>query len=479
MQWNANWIAPSRPYGRVCPIYRKTLRIEKPLTSARLYITATGIYEARLDGQRIADQVLTPGWTSYRTRLQYQCYELRDFFAHSGEKTLTVTVGAGWMRTNMAPWSEASREAWKKPGAIIAELHLDYADGSHAAILTDESWEVSESALRFRDLYDGVIYDASFDKFAFLPAAVTAEYSKDCLIPTEGEAIREHERIEAARIFRTPKGETVVDFGQNMAGYVSFCVDAHAGDRVKISHGEILDRDGNFYNANYRTAKAQIDYTCREGMQRYTPRLTFFGFRYLRLDEFPGEPRPEQFTAVAVYSDMERTGRITTGHALLNRLMSNILWGQRSNFIDVPTDCPQRDERRGWTGDAQVFLRAATYQYNVKRFYQKWLRDLAADQRENGAIPDVIPEVGGSSRSLDRLPSSAAWGDAAVRIAPVPSRQLGWLSASLRTAHGVIRSAWRYEDGRCRYEIETPVPAEITIGGRTRSDAAGTYLFFE
>ena len=270
MQWNANWIAPSRPCGRVCPIYRKTLRIEKPLTSARLYITAAGIYEARLEGQRIADQVLAPGWTSYRTRLQYQCYELREFFAHSGEKTLTVTVGAGWMRTNMAPWSEASREAWKKPGAIIAELHLDYADGSHAAILTDESWEVSESALRFCDLYDGVIYDASFDKFAFLPAAVTAEYSKDCLIPTEGEAIREHERIEAARIFRTPKGETVVDFGQNMAGYVSFCVDAHAGDRVKISHGEILDRDGNFYNANYRTAKAQIDYTCREGISGWT-----------------------------------------------------------------------------------------------------------------------------------------------------------------------------------------------------------------
>ena len=170
----------------------------------------------------------------------------------------------------------------------------------------------------------------------------------------------------------------MVDFGQEVTGYVSFTVDAREGETVEISHGEVLDKEGNFYNANYRSAKAKIIYTCREGRQTYKPLMTFFGFRYIRLDRFPGTPAAEQFTAIAVHSDMKRTGYLRSSDALLNRLFSNIVWGQKGNFLDVPTDCPQRDERLGWTGDAQAFIKTASYNYDVERFFTKWLADMAA-----------------------------------------------------------------------------------------------------
>ena len=199
-----------------------------------------------------------------------------------------------------------------------------------------------------------------------------------------------------------------MDFGQEITGYVEFTVDAHAGDRIHILHGEVLDAEGNFYNANYRSAKAEINYICSEGIQTWHPVLTFFGFRYLLLDEFPGEATPEQFRGIAVYSDIRKTGAIQTSDPTLNQLISNIFWGQRDNFLDVPTDCPQRDERLGWTGDAQVFTKTASYNFDVERFFTKWLHDLAADQMENGAVGHVVPDylVGGNA--------SAAWADAAT-----------------------------------------------------------------
>ncbi len=211
-------------------------------------------------------------------------------------------------------------------------------------------------------------------------------------------------------MFTTPKGERVIDFGQNIAGYVSLGITANKGDKIVISHAEVLDSDGNFYNANYRSAKAKLEYICRDGYQVYKPFFTFYGFRYIRLDEYPGKADPNDFTAIAVYSDMERTGHIETGNTKLNKLYENTIWSQRGNFIDIPTDCPQRDERMGWLGDAQVFAKTACYNYNAKKFFEKWLGDIRAEQRPDGSVPDTVPNFWLLSRS------STAWGDAVTVI---------------------------------------------------------------
>ncbi len=373
MNWTANWIAPPKKYGHVCPVYRRKLTAEKPLKKAQLFITAAGTFKLTLDGEAFGNEVLAPGWTSYHSRLQYREYDLTNELSDRSAHELCVTVGEGWFRSNLFPCrGEISTERYKKPAAIIAELHLTFADGEIEVIPFGKETEVAPSALQYCDNFNGAVYNAALEEsYRFEPVVFSDEYTKDILIPSEGVPVREQERFSPRAVFKTPKGETVVDFGQNIAGYVEFRLTANKGDRVKFSHGEVLDKDGNFYNANYRGAKALVEYTCKDGAQTFKPDLTFFGFRYIRLDEFPGAPTAENFTAIAVYSDMERTGFLTTAHPQLTQLFSNILWSQRDNFVDIPTDCPQRDERRGWTGDAQVFIRTACYNYNVKEFFKK------------------------------------------------------------------------------------------------------------
>lgn len=391
----------------ICPVFRKTFRTEKRVRSAFLEITALGVYEATLNGQRVGDFVLAPGWTSYDHRLQVQTYDVTGLV--KADNDLRVNVGRGWFRSPMPGFtdSEDKHRRYARPCGLIARLLINYYDSTEDVIRTDESWECGESAVRFSEIYDGEKYDARFETKNWEKAKIL-DWPKDILIPQEGEEIREYERICAKRVFKTPAGETVVDFGQEVTGYVAFHVNASAGDKIRFDHAEVLDADGNFYNANYRSAKAIVEYTCRDGEQTWHPTLTFFGFRYIRLLDFPGEAAPSQFAAVVLFSKMRQTGRITCGDPMLNRLFSNIIWGQRCNFVDVPTDCPQRDERLGWTGDAQVFVKAASYNYDVEKFFRKWLHDLAADQRESGEVGQVIPDM------LPEAPGSAAWGDAAV-----------------------------------------------------------------
>ena len=404
---NASYISTLRDFGDVCPVFRRVFAAKKAVRCAELEITALGVYEARLNGTRVGQFVLAPGWTSYDKRLQVQCYDVTDLIETENE--LQVTVGRGWFRSPMPGWedSEDKRRRYTRPCGLIAILHLTYADGSEEHLSTDEKWACGESAVRFSEIYDGETFDACFETAAWEPVTLL-DWSKEILIPQEGEEIREIERLCAQRVFRTPAGETVVDFGQEVSGYVEFTLDAHEGDRVRFTHGEMLDAEGNFYNANYRSAKALVDYTCREGAQSWHPQLTFFGFRYLKLLDWPGKAEAENFTAIAVHSDMRRTGHAESGSPLLNQLFSNIIWSQRDNFLDVPTDCPQRDERLGWTGDAQVFVKAASYNYDVERFFRKWLHDVAADQRPSGEVGQVIPDV------MPHAPGSSAWGDAAV-----------------------------------------------------------------
>lgn len=411
MQFHAKWIQPAEDMGHVCPIFKKTWKSKSRPIKAVLYLTALGVYEARLNDKRISEYVLAPGWTVYRKRLQYQQYDITKLLTAelNKENMLTVTVGKGWFRSPMPGWLESADKKRRKeqPCGIIGELHIKYEDGSEEIIVTDTSWDYGESAVKFSEIYDGETYDARF-KTRVWNNAKELVWPVDILIPQEGEEIREMERIEAKSVFQTPSGETIVDFGQEITGYVEFTVDAGAGETVKILHGEVLDKKGNFYNANYRSAKAEINYICRDGVQKWHPMLTFFGFRYLKLESFPGVAGSELFTGIVVYSDIRKTGRIQCSDPELNQLFSNIFWGQKGNFLDVPTDCPQRDERLGWTGDAQVFVKAASYNFDVERFFRKWLRDLSADQRKDGSVGQVIPDY------LPEGSPSAAWGDAAV-----------------------------------------------------------------
>lgn len=405
---NSRWITVSSEIGDIAPVFRRAFDIEKDVERAELAVTALGVYEAELNGRRVGDFVLAPGWTSYQHRLQVQTYDVTALI--QGKNDLRVTVGRGWFRSPMPGWmdSEDKQRRYAQPCGLIACLRIRYADGSEAAIGTDERWDWAEGPVRFSEIYDGERYDARIEPDAWRPAALL-DWPMDILIPQEGEIVRETERVAAKRIIRTPKGETVVDFGQEVTGYVEFAVTARVGEAISFTHGEVLDAAGNFYNDNYRSAKALVEYTCREGRQAWHPRLTFFGFRYIKLLAWPGEPKVADFTAIVVHSDLRPTGWLRSGNAELNRLFSNIVWGQRGNFLDVPTDCPQRDERLGWTGDAQVFIKAASYFFDVERFFRKWLRDLAADQYASGEVGQVIPDV---------MPQdgcgSAAWGDAAT-----------------------------------------------------------------
>ena len=407
MQWHANWIRPAKSYGSVCPAFRKTFFCPENVVSAALRITAMGVYEASLNGSRVGDFILAPGWTVYQKRLQVQQYELR--IRPGQENELTVLVGKGWYRGRLAGWLPGQNSSAALPAALTAELTLRYPDGHTDTICTDASWQTAESAVRFSELYDGETYDAAFEPSVWTPAVI-CDGPTDTLIEQQGEPVREQERIAPARIFKTPAGEIVVDFGQNLTGYVEIALDGVKGEAVELSHAEVLGKNGNFYTENYRSAKAKYLYFCKDGAQRYKPKLTFYGFRYIRVDRFPcgaEHAAQENFTAIAVHSDMKRTGYLSCSDPLLNKLFENVIWGQKSNFLDVPTDCPQRDERLGWTGDAQVFIRTACLNFDAERFFTKWLADLAADQREDGAVGHVIPNVLHQS-------GSAAWDDAAT-----------------------------------------------------------------
>ena len=399
----SEWIKGCEKNLRGGTVYLKNFRCAAKAEKAMLEITALGVYEAKLNGERVGDFILAPGWTSYLNRLQVQSYDVTDML--KTENSLEVTVGQGWRA--IANKRDGSDFLGYRDTALIAELTLTYADGTTESIVTDSSWTARESKLRYTNIYDGDIYDATF-KAGSARHCICVDLEKDMLIPQEGEKIVEQERMPALQVIKTPAGETVIDFGQNMTGYVEFRIKGTPGAQATISHGETLDRDGNFYNANYRSARAQIKFTCDGEEHTYKSALTFFGFRYIRLENWPDEVKKENFTAIVVYSDIRRTGYFECSDETVNKLFKNIIWGQKSNFLDVPTDCPQRDERLGWTGDAQVFVRTASLNFDVERFFKKWLRDLAADQGRDGCVPHVIPNIS------DDMGGSSAWSDAAV-----------------------------------------------------------------
>lgn len=334
--------------------------------------------------------------------------------SHGGKQQHFHHGSAGWRMRYAALKGEGcadwdTDELSSTEYAVIAALEVTYTDGTGDTLLTDGDWSARETKWRVCNIYNGDVYDASYDTEDKTHSVKVLSHTRSILVPQEGEIICEHERLKPTEVIHTPKGETVLDFGQNMTGYVELSLSVPAGEKIVIDHAEVLDRDGNFYTENLRSAEERIVFIGDGKRHLWKPEFTFYGFRYIRLTEWHGEVNPDDFTAVVVHSDIERTGDFECSDARINQLYHNIIWGQKSNFLDVPTDCPQRDERLGWTGDAQVFARCAAYNFNVDRFFHKWLSDMTLDQRHTGAIPHVIPNIGWAS-------PSAGWADACVII---------------------------------------------------------------
>lgn len=403
MKTGAKWICSPKE-ANVVDFYKK-IALSGKVKKATLCASAMGLYLVRINGKRITDSLLNPGWTSYHVRTQYQTYDVTAFLGGKSAE-ISVTAAEGWAVGDLT-W-KGRHHVFSDTVSVIAWLDVEYADGREEHFATDDTWGVRTSKILYSEIYHGETVDPT----ARIKKLGTAELSrvKTKLIPQVGKLIHEHERIAPKEFIITPKGERVIDFGQNMTGYVEVRIKGERGGRIVMTHAEVLDTEGNFYNENLRSARSRNEYILSGGEDVFKPTFSFQGFRYIRLDEYPFEEVDLNcFTAVAVYSDMERTGFFSCGNAKVNQLYHNVLWGQRSNYLDVPTDCPQRDERLGWTGDAQVFCRAGAYNFGVHDFFRKWLGDMAAEQsiRNDGGVPIVVPDA------LQRGAVCCAWGDAA------------------------------------------------------------------
>lgn len=413
--WLATWIAPSEGT-EACPYLRREFHLRAPVLSARVYVTAQGIYELRINGARVSDWLFTPGWTVYEQRLQYQTYDVTTHVAE-GVGAIGILLGSGWYKGNLG-W-EGKRQHQDEPLAALLQLHVKYQDGTEEWLLSDADWRGSTGPIQLAELYHGERYDARLELTGWdLPgyddtawsAVRTLDTSKHHIVAQESEPVRVVEQLTPVAIITTPDGDRVLDMGQNMVGWIQFSVDLPSGAEVSLQHAEILDQAGRFYTGNLRTAQQTIHYTCKGGgRETFAPHFTFQGFRYVKLSGFPETIAVADFCGCVIHSDLQPTGEFSCSQPLLNQLQHNIVWGQKGNFLDIPTDCPQRDERLGWTGDAQVFVATASFNYHVARFFSKWLHDLRADQLPSGAVPHVIPNVLGEGSV-----ASSAWADAAV-----------------------------------------------------------------
>jgi alpha-L-rhamnosidase len=428
--WPVDWITPAwdEDTGRSqpAPLLRRDFTAGSGLVAARLYATSLGLYELRLNGQRVGDGLLTPGWTSYHHRLQYQTYDVTGLL-RTGDNALGAIIGDGWYRGHMG--FTGGRNLYGDRLALLLQLHLTYADGRTETITSDEQWRATPGPILMSDIYMGETYDARLEKPGWDCAGYDAsawagvrrfDHPKDIIVAQEGPFMRRHERLRPVRMLHSPHGETILDFGQNMVGWVQLRVRGPQGATITLRHAEVLDRQGNLYTENLRRAKQTTRYTLK-GLtgadEIFEPHFTFQGFQYVSVEGFPGEPTLDNFTGVVVHSDTPPTGSFECSNPLINQLQHNIVWGQKGNFVDVPTDCPQRDERLGWTGDTQVFIRTACFNMNVPTFYTKWLRDLSADQVDGSVphvVPDVIAKTGLGELGDEAGSGAAAWGDAAV-----------------------------------------------------------------
>jgi alpha-L-rhamnosidase len=421
--WQGQWIGAFFLGGprttSPAPYLRKEFRITKKVLSARLYATALGLYESYLNGARVGDALLTPGWTDYSKRIQYQVYDVTELI-QSGTNAWGAILGDGWGVGHIA-W--VGRQRYADRPLLLAQIILTYSDGSKEIIGTDNSWKVMQGPILESDMLMGESYDArrelrgwcepGYDDASWWSAEVFADHGAT-LVATNGPAIKRQEELRPVKIHKIPdfvNPRWIFDLGQNMVGWIRLCVRGEKGTTVSIRYAEVLNPDGTLYTANLRTARNTDYYTLKGGEEEiWEPRFLFHGFRYVELLGFPGTPTEETLTGIVVHSDIPPTGRFECSDPLINQLQHNIVWGQKGNFVDVPTDCPQRDERLGWTGDAQVFIRTAAFNMNVAGFFTKWTRDLEDAQFPDGAYPAVAPNP--SAWSIGD--GGPAWADAGV-----------------------------------------------------------------
>ena len=408
---NAKWITHGIPVEEtVSPVFTKIFRVDKPVRKARLYATAYGLYEAEINGEKADDTFFAPGWTSYHKRLQYQTYTVNSL--REGENMLRFTLGEGWYKSPIGFYPTPNY--YGDTTALLAMLILTYEDGTEETVGTDESWQVSTGSIRFSQIYDGETQDTTLGE---QPAgnAKLFDGAFDTLVAQENEPVRCLMTLPVQKDFIAPNGERVLDFGQNLTGWAGVRVQGRPGQKIVLRHAESLDENGNFYTDNLSFAKATDTYILNGGKQILRPHFTFHGFRYVCLEGLE-EGQEIELTACHLSSDLKPAGTFSCSDPRVNRLRENIVWGQRDNYLDVPTDCPQRSERLGWTGDATAFTPTAVFHENVMPFMRKWLRDLAADQDPAIGMPQVVPDVhvGGSEGA--QQDGGAYWGDAATVI---------------------------------------------------------------
>lgn len=406
---------------------RKQFEIKGKVKKAYLCSTALGLYHVFLNGKKLEQDEFAPGWTSYKKHLLYQIYDVSELI--EDVNVIGAMLGAGWFKGTMG--FTRKRNHYGDYSAFLCQITLIYEDNRSEIIVTDGSWDAADSPVLFSEIYDGEYYDAKKEilnwcnkecTYLEWKRASTVNWGYEYLIPQSGCKVCEIDQINVKSVMITPKGEIVLDFGQNLTGWVEFTVVGKKNERVELQCFEVLDSNGNVYIENLRSAKQKVTYLCKgEGEEKYHPFFSYQGFRYVHIMEYPGEILEKNFNAYTVHSNMSVTGDFECSNVLINQLQHNILWGMKSNFLDIPMDCPQRDERLGWTGDAQIFSRTASFLMDTYLFYRKWLVDLAADQIAEGGVPHVIPDIiSGKSDGDEMLEqgthSAAAWADAAIII---------------------------------------------------------------
>ena len=415
--WQAKWIDPELPHDKderqPASVLRRRFTAEET-QNAVLYITCHGLYEAVINGRRVGDFVLAPGTGSYKKRLTVQAYDVSDLLRVGGNEII-VTLGDGWYRGSVG--IDGLRNYYGADLALLCQLEI----GGRPILISDESWQASQSGpVRENDLQQGETYDARREEIRDWHGVTVRDFGYENLAPTESVPILEQERFPG-RLFTAPNGERVIDFGQNLAGYTEIRIRAKAGQKLTLRHGETLDENGNFTQKNFDPGDRnkngipqKLVYICRDGENVYKPHFAIFGFRYAKI-ETDADLSEAQFTAVAVYSEMARTGFFECGSADVNRLFLNSLWSMRSNFCDIPTDCPTR-ERAGWTGDAGIFAPTAVFLADCAPVLRKWLGECRLEQGEDGLVRNIAPVNDTGSMISNMLQGSAGWGDACILV---------------------------------------------------------------
>lgn len=403
-KWIGQWLSCDSTVGRH-PIFSKQITLNKLVRKARLYVSGLGLYEVYIDDKKVGQEFLTPYCNNYESWIQYQTYDVTPYISNTF--SLNILLGNGWYKgrygNNTAELPFEKQHTWK----VIAELHLELEDGSQLIIPTDESWCVKRSNILNSSIYDGEILDDTLPILESEPVKLVDEEMPP-LVARYSTPVTIHQELHVKQVIMTPKGDLVLDLGQNFAGIFRLHVHEPKGKQIRLQFAEFME-DGEFYRENLRSAKAEYQYTSNGESTILQPHFTFYGYRYVKLEGVTNF-NPNDFVGLVMYSEIADIGDITTGNSLVNQLIHNARWGMYSNFIDIPTDCPQRDERLGWTGDAQVFSATASFYTDTYAFYNKYLKDMATEQAKlGGGVPNVVPAYSDNN-------SCAVWGDAATII---------------------------------------------------------------